>query len=150
MSYIFMLLTTIANAHELVKTSSWEKTPSIEICPNSNLTKEQVLLAIDYWNENVDDQISFKSIYYVKSCSFKKSRVIRIMDLDDSDKLEAENYAVTYYNHWWYNSNPNVHYIENVRVMIPKETKYIPIIAHELGHAYGYVHSNHSIMKPYF
>jgi predicted Zn-dependent protease len=150
MSYIFILLSTLASADELIKTSSWQKIPKIEICPDSPVTKEEIVEAVKYWNSNVDDKIRYTSIVHVNSCEIKKPRVIRVMDLKESKKLNEHSYAVTYYNHWWYNSNPNRHYIENVEVMIPKNHKSIDIIAHELGHAYGYQHSNHSIMKPTF
>lgn len=150
MSYIFILLSSLVSADELIKTSTWEKTPRIEICPSSAITKEEIVDAIDYWNLNVDDKMRYTSIAYVKSCSFKKPRVIRVMDLKESKKLNEKSLAVTYYNHWFYFSNPNRHYIENVEVMIPQNQKSIDIIAHELGHAYGYQHSNHSIMKPTF
>ena len=153
MVFVFWSLFSIvssAHAEDLVRTATWDRVPIIEICPDATITKEAVLRAMAYWLEVTGETLPYTSISYAKSCHRRKPKVIRIMDLKDENKLDSNNYAVTYYNYWWYNNNPERQYMENVRVMIPKETRFIPIIAHELGHAYGYVHSEHSIMKPYF
>ena len=147
---IWMFVISIVQADELIRTATWEHVPAIEICPDSPVTKEEILAAMAHWTEVTGERLPYQHIRHVNSCLFRKSRVIRFMDLHEENKLNPGDYAVTYYNHWFYNSAPDVYYMENVSVMIPKQTKWIVIIAHELGHAYGYQHSNHSIMTPTF
>ena len=58
--------------------------------------------------------------------------------------------AVTSINWYEYNDEPQTRYIDTAHVKVPVDLSYrrAKVILHEFGHAFGFGHSEHSIMQP--
>jgi len=145
-----LLLTLFtAQADELYKKYDWEVRPTIEICPESNVTLEQVDNAIEYWQKEVG--FKFGVVKNVSKCAKEKTNTIQITDGTDVNyqKRELANTSVYTYS---YSDNLSRTYIDYALMRIPINPEYPDfqqeIITHELGHAIGYGHSHHPVMKP--
>ncbi len=144
-----LLLTILtAQADDLYKKYEWEVEPVIEICPESNVTIEEVEEAMEYWYEEVN--FTYKTIRKVKNCAYQKENVIQVSDgaKVNFDKKELANTAVYTYKY----SDSNQKFIDYALVSIPNNPAYPNkqqiLITHEIGHAIGYGHSHHDIMRP--
>jgi hypothetical protein len=144
-----LLLTILtAQADNLYKKYEWESRPVIEICPESNISLQEVEDAMEYWEAEVG--FKYSTIKKVSHCSLSKETTIQITDGRNVDvsKNELANTAVhTYY----YEGAKSVKYVDFAIVRIPTSTQDYhkdDLIKHELGHAIGYGHSNHNVMQP--
>jgi predicted Zn-dependent protease len=148
---ILLFSTVIANAESLSTIYHWEQKPFIEICPESNVTVEEVRVAMQYWQSKKNYQHS--GVTKVEECNDKKHHTIQITNganIVRSDSLATTD--VTWYFYPKIDPNKRIKYVSNARVNIPTSLREQRqnIIIHELGHAFGLGHSDHPIMKEYF
>ena len=136
-----------AQADNLHKKYEWETVPNIEVCPETNISIQEIRNAADYWVETTD--FKYNRILKVSSCKTGKENTIQVTDGNDVNKIK-EHAKTTVYS-WFYENNEDRCFIDYVVVKIPHELKYSSqkdvVLLHEFGHAAGYGHSNHEIMK---
>jgi len=85
------------------------------------------------------------------NCAFNKFKSVQITD---GKKIIDDSLATTKVSWYYYpelDPNKNTRYVEYAIMNIPVNLDYKrqEIITHELGHALGYGHSNHNVMKAY-
>ena len=144
----FIFITSVdALQPELKRNWVWDTKPTIEICPDSNMSIEQAFDAMEYWMEE-DVYVAIQRVRKVVYCDPAKLNVIQVHDhIDfDRDKFHAMTKVKWYY---YGTQNPNtVYYIDRVRIQIPNDIlSNWPIVLHEFGHAMGLGHSDHPVMK---
>ena len=144
---LILLLTMVtAQADELYEKYNWETWPTIEICPESNVSVKEVQIAMDYWEAEVN--FDYAGIKKVSTCSSKKENTIQITD---GKKVSGNELANTAVHTYAWNDQLGKLYIDYALISIPVDQIYPDyqqeLITHEMGHAIGYGHSNHEIMK---
>ncbi len=146
---LWHLQTVQADPANLYQAYSWETPPSILICPDSTLTVEEIKQAIYYWNGETDTTFRYLRINHVSHCTFTTLNTIYITEKLPNNHPENK-LAVTNVQSYHYEDDPTINYIDIA--VIDFSSNYAHnrrVILHEMGHALGYKHSNHSIMKPY-
>ena len=144
---IILTNTVAALSPQLTQNWVWETKPTVEICPDSNISIDQVFDAMGYWMEE-DVYVTIQRVRKVEYCDPAKLNVIQVHDhIDfDRDKFHAIT-KVKWYYYGTQNSN-TIYYIDRVRIQIPNDTLWNrPIVLHEFGHAMGLGHSDHPVMK---
>ena len=135
-----------AQADEIKVKYLWESAPNIEICPESDITIKQVQKALDYWEDEIN--ISYGSVKKVKKCS-KKENTIQITDGINVDK--SRHLALTTVSWYFYDNMPGYKFIDHAYVKFPIDFDYPALeeetFLHEMGHAFGLVHSDHPVMN---
>lgn len=133
----------------LVKAYEWEQKPLIQICSDSNVTIEEVNNALSYWQSELNDKNLVKIVIYKEECSYSKTNVI--LFTNDYDRRFEKELANTNLD-WYYYEGESKKYLDRAKIAIPNGISYKRqlTITHELGHALGYHHSNHEVMKSHF
>jgi len=144
--FLLISLINVVNATNLNKNASWEmqKPSSVDICQNALFLKEDVVNALKYWGNYVDT--SNIIINENTNCDKNKYKVVQIK-IDPSIGLEAYGFSeISFYE------KENNEFIHSVVITISTEyqEKYSATIKHELGHALGFAHSDHEIMKSHY
>ncbi len=125
----------------------WETTPTIEICPDSNISIYQVVDALEYWiGQGV--AVPIQGVHKVQHCNPKKKNVIQVNAHIDFDRTQYN--AVTDIK--WYNygqkNDQTIYYIDHCQIQLPNDRLgEIEIVWHEFEHALGLGHSRHEIMQ---
>jgi len=151
--FMFAIFLTIQNANAdketLVKAYEWEKKPAIQICGDSNVTIKEVNNALSYWQDELNNKNLVKSVSYKETCSFNRSNVI--LFTNEYNRRFEKELANTNLD-WYYYEGESQKYLNTAKVAIPNNISYKRqlTITHELGHALGYHHSNHEVMKSHF
>ena len=142
-----LLSLVTAQADELFKKYEWDTIPNIEICPETNITVDDVRKAANYWAKTTE--FKYNKITKVSSCQRGKENTVQITDGQDVNS--SREHAKTTIHSWFYENNEELCFIDYVIVKIPHELKYSDkkdiVLLHEFGHVAGYGHSDHQIMK---
>ena len=147
---IALLSLFTASAENLKTIYYWEKSPSIEIWPESNVTINEIQVALNYWQSKNNYRLLY--VNKVSECLYEKFNTIQITN---GDRIVDNSLATTNVSWYYYpklDPQKNVKYVSNAIINIPINLKKSrqDIITHELGHAFGLDHSDHPIMKEYF
>ena len=92
---LFLLSLTAAADHleeqNLTVRYRWESLPTVKICPDSDSTMDEVMMAIHYWTGVTEHKV-MRSVRQVQTCSFKELETIyvssRFVSADHSDFSE--------------------------------------------------------------
>lgn len=144
---LLISLVSISQAKDLHYKYEWETSPTIQICPDATIDKQDVEDAINYWEAEGVDTSFIKEIKLVSHCNLHDLNVIQITgDID----IRPDEYAATLIKWYRYNKNKNsTLYVDRATVQIPANAKE-KVILHEIGHAIGLDHNpHHSVMKLY-
>lgn len=122
----------------------WETTPSVHVC-DQHVSQKEVTESLDYWKTNLGVKISY--IEFNSPCT-KSENVIKIY----RNKKYVEDFGMTHLNYYYYNNNPERRILTDAVIelsdhMIRNENI---TLRHELGHAFGLLHEERGIMKPYW
>ena len=138
---LFLLSLASAERHleeqNLIVRYRWESLPTVKICPDSDLTKDEVMMAIHYWTGVTESKV-VRSVRHVQTCAFDEVETIYVSSqFVSSNVSELANTRV----HWYYyESEPNKKYIDTAHIKIPTGLAYQrkAVILHEFGHALGF------------
>jgi hypothetical protein len=137
----FLMITmSQASGYEYV----WQTIPEVHVC-DQHVSQKEVVDSLGYWQENLGVRISH--IEFNSSCT-KSENVIKIY----RNKKHVEDFGMTHLNYYYYNNNPEKRIITGVAIelsdhMIRNENI---TLRHEFGHAFGLLHEEKGIMKPYW
>ena len=134
------------DAQNLMVHYQWESLPAVKVCPDSDLTMDEVMMAVHYWS-GVTEQRVTRSVRRVEHCSFKELGIIYVSS--QFVAAHANEIAVTSINWYEYTDEPHTRYIDTAHVKVPVDLSYrrAKVILHEFGHAFGFGHSEHAIMQ---
>ena len=150
---MLLLFSVLANANPHLDAQNltvrylWESLPAVKVCPDSDLTMDEVMMAVHYWSGVTEEKVA-RSVRRVDHCSLKELGVIYV-----SSQFIASHeneIAITSVNWYEYTNEPQNRYIDTAHVKIPTALSYrrAKVILHEFGHAFGFGHSEHAIMQP--
>ena len=141
---MLFLFISLASGSTLNKSNLWEynKPNRIDICIDAPVTLKQVEEALDYWGNYVDTN----NISVNKGVKCEKYEYLSVQIKSDSSIKKY--HAVTETRFYENNKKEFIHsatikFSEN----FIKENNIT--LKHEIGHALGFVHSDHPIMKKY-
>lgn len=125
----------------------WVTEPTVEICPDSDISVNQVIDVLEYWLER-DVNVQITGIQRVEHCDDAKLNVIQVHTHIDFD---LEKYHAMTNVKWYFHGSKNedtVYYIDRVKIQLPNDIlDNQTIVRHEFGHAMGLGHSDHPVMK---
>ena len=96
----------------------WETKPTIEICPDSNMSIEQVFDAMEYWIEE-DVYVTIQRVRKVEHCDPSKLNVIQVHDHIDFDRDTIPRDDQSQMVLLWDTESTTIYYIDRVRFRFP-------------------------------
>ncbi len=142
-----VMSTALALQPGLKRSWHWVTEPTVEICPDSDISVNQVIDVLEYWLER-EVNVQIAGIQHVEQCDDDKLNVIQVHDHIDFDLDKF--YAMTNVKWYYYGvqNNSTVYFIDRVRIQLPNDIlSNQTIVRHEFGHAMGLGHSDHPVMK---
>ena len=143
---LMILSPALAHKSELITKYTWEKRPAIEICKKSSVSQVEVVNAINYWKKELERQNLISQIKVSQDCNNNKLGVIQI---DGDFKKSSHGDLADTHIKWFTYKGESIKYIDRAKISIPNDLSYKRqlVITHEIGHALGFNHSNHEVMK---